>query len=718
MSERITKLAEEIRRRDIVPCSTIVEYDPMDLALSEAVRNGKRIAEYIRAQTVYLTDSNRFTGMMRFGAAGVPGDVFTRAGHTHFAKATRHFYAHVTNQNWRDLYRENLVVFEWQHSAPDYRTILEKGMEDVLARIDFYKEQYRYDREKSEFLKGTGLVCRGILDWSEKCAAAHEKAAERCEDPARKAELTALAEICRKVPRRPAKTFYEGLHCILFCFHFLPDSIGTIDRYLEKLYTRDLERGTLTRDEAKELLQEFFIYISAFTPYTSDNGDRSAECHFAIGGYNEFHEDGFTDLSRLIVEALMEIDTRRPSISLRWTEKTPFETLKFMLDCERNDKNKRIAFCNDEPRIRSLMENCGFSYSDAIRYTMVGCNEPAFPGALWLGGCSTNIVRSLTNTLYGRTEEVIACKNFEEFFAIYQQELEKDVDRILWYVDAFNDMRAGDINVLSSFLLEGCIESGTSPTRGGCKNKIGGFNIMGQTCVIDSLSVIKQFVFEEKRTDMAHLIEVMRNNWESDEALHGEILREGRFFGNSDPLSDGIARRFSEELHRIVKDRRLKNGARILIGTLTGYNPHYARYGAMTEATPDGRYRGEAYMVGTGQAGGKDRKGTPALLRSVAQMDPKKICTGPVVCNLLLDEVLIRNDEYFDKVCRMIETYFRRGGIHVQLNYVSKEELLAAKKAPEQYQSLKVRVSGFSASFVGLANELQDEILNRTAQKG
>ncbi|MBQ4050561.1 MAG: hypothetical protein IJD13_02950 [Oscillospiraceae bacterium] len=718
MSERINKLAAQVYDQDIVPPLTPVEYDPLDLALPEAIRNGKRIAEFIRAQTVYLTDSNRFTGMMRFGGAGVPGDVFTRSGHTRFDEAKKHFYAWVSDPDKLQHYCENLVTFEWQHSAPDYRTILEKGLEDVFTRIAFYREKYRYDKEKAEFLEALELACKGVAAWAVKCAEVHEKAAESCADPVRKVELAALAAACRKVPMKPAESFYEGLHCILFCFYFLPDSIGTIDRYLIDLYKQDLAKGILTRDEAKELLQEFFIHISAFTPYSSSNGDRSAECHFAIGGYNEYHEDGFNELSRLIVEALMEIDTRRPSISLRWTAKTSFETLKFMMDCERNDKNKRIAFCSDEPRLKSLMENCGLPYGEAIRYTMVGCNEPAFPGMLWMGGCTSNIVRSLTNTLYNRTEEVCACETFEDFFAIYCEELKKDIDQIIRYINLFNDMRAQDNSILSCFMLEGCIESGTSATRGGCKNKVGGTNIMGQTCVIDSLSIIKQFVYDEKCTDMAHLIEVMRNNWENDEDLHNAILKDGRFFGNSDPLSDEMARRFTTELHRNLKGRRLKNGAHILIGSLTGYNPHYACYGAMTEATPDGRYRGEPYMVGTGQASGKDRKGIPALLKSVAQMDPTAICTGPVVVNLLLDEVLIRNDEYFDKVCRMIETYFKLGGIHVQLNYVSKEELLAARKAPEQYRSLKVRVSGFSASFVGLADELQDEILNRTAQKG
>ena len=119
-------------------------------------------------------------------------------------------------------------------------------------------------------------------------------------------------------------------------------------------------------------------------------------------------------------------------------------------------------------------------------------------------------------------------------------------------------------------------------------------------------------------------------------------------------------------------------------------------------------------MVGTGQCGGKDRKGIAALMQSLAQMDPTGILCGPNVCNMLVEPAMVKDDNQFEKLCRMIETYFKLGGIHVQLNYVSKEELLAAQKDPESYRELKVRVSGYSTSFVTLSQPLQEDILERT----
>ncbi len=704
---RVKKLAALSREQDILPESVAVDYDPMDLALSDVMINAKRMAEYLAAQPVYLTDENRFTGMVRLYKAEVPADLFQRVNHPYFTQALEQFYR---------KYMDNLVTFEWQHSAPDYRYIIENGIEGRLAEIAEARQSFADDPEKTEYLDAVEIICKAVIDWSEKCAQSHEDAAKGCEDPIRAEELCKIAAACRRVPRKKATTFYEGLQSILTCFSFLPDSVGLIDRALWPLYKQDIEQGRMTREEAGVMLAEFFVMLSNYTPCTSANADRTAECHFAIGGYTEDMEDGFTDLSRLMVETLLQIDTRRPAISLRWTKKTPYDVLKFMLDCERKDVNKRFAFVNDEPRLEALMNICGLSRSQAVKYTMVGCNEPSFPGAVWLGGLTCNAVRSLLNTLK-RREELLACRDFEQFYVIYREELEKDIAQLMRYFVAFNQMRAKDNHVVSSFLLNGCTKSAKAPNRGGCEVKIDGFNLMGVTCVIDSLSIIKQFVVEEKRVDMAHLLDVLQSNWADDPDLRMQILKKGRFFGNSDPLSDEMARRFTTEWHQLTQSYADRIGVHPLIGTLAGYNPHHMNFGAQTAATPDGRYDGDGLMVGVGQAGGKDRSGLAALLKSVAQMDPTGILCGPNVCNVLVDEVLIRNDDYFDTLCRMIERYFQMGGLHVQLNYVSKEELLAARKDPGNHQNLRVRVSGYSTSFVLLPDSHQQEILNRTVQK-
>ncbi len=707
IKEAIKNLTEQIKTEDIVPAPVEVEHNPLHLALPEPIYVGTCLKEYLVNQTVYKTESNMFTGMLRWDKCCVPSDCFTRKKHDFFHKAIGNFY---------NKYIDNLVTFEWQHSAPNYESILKHGVLGSLEKIETAKRKFTYDKDKQEFLEGVRLSCEGLLEWAEKCSEEYFACAKEEKDKDRKDMLLKIAENCMNVPKNPAKSFYEGLQSVLFCFQCLPDSIGTLDRYMFELYDNDIKNGVITREEAKYYLQEFFVHLCAFTPFDSGNADRSAECHFAIGGYSEFGEDNFNDLSKLIVEALMEIDTRRPAISLRYTQKTPYEILRFVLDAERNDKNKRIAVVCDEPRLKGLMNIVGLPFSEAVKYTMVGCNEPAFSGAIWLGGTTVNIARCMQTTLYERRNDVLKCKTFEEFYAVFKEELEKDIEEIFYYIEKFNAIRGKDTSILSNFLLDGCIESGTPFNKYGCKIAISGMNVLGLTSVIDSLSIIYQFVFDEKRTTMEHLLDTLSSNWEKDTDLHTEIMNTGRFFGNNDELSDAMARRFTTELYNTTQKHTAPNGSKIIIGTLAGYNPHYVRYGEMTKASPDGRYDGEAFMVGSGQCKGKDRNGILPLMKSLAQMDPTGIMTGPVVCNMLIDEQLIRNDTYFEKFCKMVETYFKAGGMHIQLNYVSKEELLAAKKAPDNYRSLKVRVSGFSTAFVNLQEGVQNEIINRTTK--
>ena len=84
--------------------------------------------------------------------------------------------------------------------------------------------------------------------------------------------------------------------------------------------------------------------------------------------------------------------------------------------------------------------------------------------------------------------------------------------------------------------------------------------------------------------------------------------------------------------------------------------------------------------------------------------------------NLSIDETTVRDEQGFERLVSLIETYFREGGLHVQLNHVSREELLAAKKDPDNYKSLRVRVSGFSAPFVRLDEAIQENVIARTEE--
>ena len=228
---------------------------------------------------------------------------------------------------------------------------------------------------------------------------------------------------------------------------------------------------------------------------------------------------------------------------------------------------------------------------------------------------------------------------------------------------------------------------------------------------------MKQFVFDEKIVTMEELIAALKANWQGYEDLRTLILNRGDFFGNDTPRSNEVARKLYQSLYDFLKGKKNLFGCQWLIGDLIGYNVHHKWFGERMEATPDGRYRGDSLKFGLGQSEGKDRNGLTALLNSVATVDPNGIGCGSTITNIMLDEQLVKNDGHFEKTVDMLETYFKNGGVHFQLTYVSREELLNAKVSPENYKNLRVRVSGFSDYFVKLNAALQDDIIERTTQR-
>ena len=215
---------------------------------------------------------------------------------------------------------------------------------------------------------------------------------------------------------------------------------------------------------------------------------------------------------------------------------------------------------------------------------------------------------------------------------------------------------------------------------------------------------------------MEQLLDALKTDWKGAEDLRREILRDGRFFGNHDEFSDSIARRFYESIYKFAEGRTDMFGTPLTYGNLTGYNTHFAAFGALTGATPDGRVAGSPLTFGSGQAFGKENDGATSHLLSVAQMDTTGIMCGNTIMNLTVDESTVSNDESFEKLVLLVETFFKAGGLHIQLNHVSREDLIAAKAKPEEYKSLRVRVSGFSATFITLGEEMQNNVIDRTTE--
>ncbi len=706
MNERIRKLTEVTLQGKMYARPTKTEYDREDLFLSRQQKESKRLCEFILNQEPVLTEYSKMTGFFNCDGT-IVGDAFRRMGHKYKDEVMSQFYLNPV---------DNLSTMEWQHATADYQKVLDKGINGIIQEIDA-SLKVNTESEQVEFLNALKSVANALIGWAHKCSDRALELSKTVENVEYKRNLETLSKALLNVPENKPSCFYEAVLTIYLCFSADPDSVGTLDRYLRPFYEKDLETGIITREEAKEYLQELFLMLQAATPADSALFTRGAESHFCIGGYLPDGNDGFCDLSKLILESLLELPTWIPQVTLRWTKKTPKEVFRFALDCERKDPHKRIAFQNDEKRMKCYTEICGFPFEKAVGYTTVGCNEPAFLGAITGSNSKINFARSTETLFHKKSEKIENCQSFDEYYEIFLEELFSDLEIAYEYDNKYNKERAKDINYLSSLFFQGCIEKGKSLTQGAGDIVIASPMCMGIANVIDSLIIVKQFVFDDKIITMKELISALQNNWQGYEDLHTLIINKGDFFGNDTERSNYVAQKLYQSLYEFLKDKTNLFGYHWLIGDLLGYNIHHKWFGENTKATPDGRYNGDMLKFGLGQSEGKDRNGLTALLNSVAKIDPNGIGCGSTVTNFMIDEQLVKNDDNFEKTVDMLLTYFKNGGVHFQLTYVSKEDLINAKVTPEDYKNLRVRVSGFSDYFVKLQESIQDNIIERTTQK-
>ena len=706
MTERIKKLTELTLSGQMYANTVKTMYDDADLLLPRQQMESKHLCEYILNQEPKLTEYSCLTGFFNFDGS-VVGDAFRRGGHKATQEAFKLFYLKSI---------DNLSTMEWQHATADYTKVLNKGIRGIIYDIEESLTRHN-EPEQVEFLLALKHVANALIAWAHKCSERASELSSTVENAEHKSNLKKLSEALFRVPENAPESFYEAVLCIYLCFSADPDSVGTLDRYLYPFYKKDIENGMLTKEEAAEYLQELFLMLQAATRITSDRFTRGGESHFCIGGYLPNGEDGFTELSRLIVESMIDLPTYIPQVTLRWTKKTPREVFRFMLDCERKDPHKRIAFQNDEKRIKCYTEICGIPFERAVGYTTVGCNEPAFLGAITGSNSKINFLRSMETVFHKKSKLIENIASFDDFFDIFKKELFSDLERAYEYDNFYNKQRAQDINYISSLVFNDCIENAKSLTQGGGNTVIASPMCLGITNVIDSLCVVKQFVFDEKLFPMSELIAALKTDWQGYEDMRTLILKKGKFFGNDDDTSNYIAQKLYRELYDFLKDKTNLYGYHWLIGDLLGYNIHHKWFGENTKATPDGRFSGDMLKFGLGQSEGRDREGLSALLNSIAKVDPNGIGCGSTVSNITLDEQLIKNDDNFEKTVDMLLTYFKMGGVHFQLTYVSKEDLICAKQMPDDYKHLRVRVTGFSDYFVNLNGAIQDDIIARTEHR-
>lgn len=612
-----------------------------------------------------------------------------------------------TGSNYYEAYENKLFVNGGNHFSADFETLLAYGLSGLIEQLEEKRKNITEDKQKI-FLEDLYYAAKAITAWTQAFADALYSAAEKEVSKERQRELLQTADICRRVPYLPATSFREAIQCYFFTFILFPDGLGCIDRYLYPYYKADIEKGIITRDEALELFEELFIKIFSFH---GKDEIRSGNNHCVIAGYTKDGECGHNECTSLILEAITDLPIWRPQVSYRVTAKTTAEQLREAVDANYKRPDV-IMFLNDDVIVDGLV-SVGVKREDAVGYSSSGCNETVLTGCSHPGALEglINVMHSLLCMLKD-TDKLEGIRSFDEFYSIYEGYLQRDLDIIFRRSFDGDSIGSKCPMILPSLLTRGCISSATPISDGGAKYNFCTWCLTGLVNLADSLSIIKQMVFEENRFTLTELTRFLEANWAGYEDKRSYIVNNGRYFGNDDDYADLLVNKVTASVNAFAEKYTPYRGGRYLFGTLTGYELSHISFGKISSASPDGRYAAEPFAASISSFPGAAKCGITAYLKSAAKLDGR-LLQSSVVVNLQIDRTIADSKEKRDRLAALLRTYFDIGGIQLQINYLSAEELIKAKREPEKYKNLRVRVTGFSGFFTSFNDDLQDEIIDR-----
>jgi pyruvate formate-lyase/glycerol dehydratase family glycyl radical enzyme len=648
------------------------------------------------------------------------------------------------------------------HYIANFNKVVNVGFGEVrrqaLEKIEAQKGKVFGTAAKSHvFYYAVVRVCDGAILLSKRYAEACRKKAAS-ETGARQAELLRMAESLDWIMENPACTYWEGLQAIILYQLMLStdaqqhgESIGRVDKYTGRLLQKQLDEGTITRDEAQEYSDAFILRLSdiiVLPGFVVDNkriielnaSGRSlyssiyngltptAGMALTLGGQKPDGSDDTTPLTYCLLQTYGRMKFPDPTVALRVHKNTPDDVWRLGIE-----SSKRCGgipqLQNDEIIIKSLMD-VGLSREDACNYGIVGCVEPAGVGNEW-PACGMTGRESIWNmmdvvllTINGgvnpRTgKTALPCKklyeyeSFEEVKEAFEDEMKYVLDWTVSYSNIFEMVYSQYFPcIIASSMMEGCLEKGRDATEGGAKYNRTGLTACGTANVGDSLMTIKKLCFDDKTVSLKELYDALMNNWEGYEQLRQTIINEVPHYGNDIDEVDELAvwglGNFANIMANADGPRGKYSG-----GTFTMTAHIYM--GSMLGATPDGRKAGEPIADAISPRQGFDKKGPTAYLRSAAKLPHRTLSNGDQL-NIRFTPSSVEGDEGAEKLKQLIKTYFSLGGQQVQFNVVSTEALRDAQKKPDEYKDLIVRIAGFSTYFVSLDKFTQDDFIRRTEQ--
>ncbi|MBU2510464.1 glycyl radical protein [bacterium] len=649
------------------------------------------------------------------------------------------------SDQWKTAYEAGMFT-EFQEQRTPGHTVLgdkiyQKGLETFIDEIeskiqslDFLGDMEALDkREELLAMKVSALT---LIDFSERYADELEQMSTKENNAERKQELLSMSEICRHVPGKAPRTFWEALQYYWFVHigvitetnpwdSFNP---GRLDQHLYPFYKKDIETGTLTVEWAKELLKSFWIKFNNH-PAPPKVGITAKESNtytdFAlinIGGLKADGSNAVNELSYLILDVIKEMRLLQPSSMIQLSKKSPDRFLKHALKIVKTGFGQPSIF-NSDTIVQELVRQ-GKSVEDARNGGASGCVESgAFGTESYILTGYFNLTKILEITLHNGidpltgnqlgllTGELSDLRDFEEFMSAYEKQLRHFIDIKIQGNNIIERLYAKYLPTpFLSLFIDDCIANGKDYNAGGARYNTAYIQGVGLGSVTDSLISIKKNLYEENKVTAEELLNALQVDFKGFENLQTLFRFETPKYGNDLDEADQVMQKVFEIFYDAVNNRPTTKGGRYRINLLPTTSHIY--FGNMIGAMPDGRNAGKPLSEGISPVQGADTNGPGAVVKSAGKID--HIRTGGTLLNQKFTPQLMENQEGIDKVASLVRSYFKLDGHHIQFNVVDAETLKKAQQNPEEYRSLIVRVAGYSDYFVHLTRELQDEIIMRT----
>ncbi|MCR5814334.1 MAG: glycyl radical protein [Desulfovibrio sp.] len=634
---------------------------------------------------------------------------------------------------------------QWVH---DYGKILRRGFNDIkreaeekLAALD--PMSCKDNCEKRPFLEAVIIVSEAIVLWAKRHAVMARAMAQVEQDPVRKAELLRMADNADRVPGEPARDFWEACQSQWFTqmFSRMEQKTGTtisngrMDQYFYPYYLADKKAGKINDAQAMELLECMWVGMAEFIDmYISPTGGAFNEgyAHWeavTVGGQTPDGRDASNELTYLILKSKREFPLHYPDLAARIHSRAPE---RYLWDVAETIKygSGFPKLINDE-EVVPLYVSKGATFEEALDYAVSGCTEARMPNrdTYTSGGAYINFAAAVEMVLrngrmkkYGdqvlgvETGDPRSFKTWEEFWEAYKTQ------HLLFLKTAFhqqyiiNKLRAQHFaqpmgSAMHDLCMKHCIDLHQEQIPEGIN--FGYFEYMGLGTVVDSLCAVKKFVFEEKKITMDKLIEAIDANFEGYDDIKA-LLKSAPCYGNNDPYADAIGK----EIDKIsvefggkysMHDLGIHNDVRYV--PFTSHVP----FGKVVSATPNGRTDGFPLSDGSSASHGADVNGpTAVLLSNYNTKNMGMRDRAARMLNIKFTPKCVEGDEGTEKLVSFIRTFCDLKLWHVQFNVLNKETLLKAQKDPNKYRNLIVRIAGYSAYFVDLSPDLQNDLIART----